>query len=280
MYEYITALISQLPFSWAQYAFMQNALLAVIVVVPLFSLLGAMVVNNQMAFFSDTLGHSALTGIAIGVLAGVQNPTWSMLIFAVFIALIVTVIKERTGSSADTIIGAVSATAVALGIVILSKGGGFARYSRYLVGDLLSIRPNEVAALSLVLAAVLVIWYIIFNKLLLVSINSSLAGSRGFRVKLVESCFAISLALVVTFTIQWIGILIINALLVLPAAAARNVATGMKSYHLWVLFITAVCGISGLILSYYWDTATGATIVLLTALGYVFTLLLKQPNRL
>ena len=99
MYENISALISLLPFSWAQYAFMQNALLAVLAVVPLFSLLGAMVVNNQMAFFSDTLGHSALTGIAIGVIAGVQNPTWSMLIFAVFIAMVVTFIKERTGSA-------------------------------------------------------------------------------------------------------------------------------------------------------------------------------------
>lgn len=279
MYETVISLIGLLPFSWAKYTFMQNALLAVLAVVPLFTLLGAMVVNNQMAFFSDTLGHSALTGIAIGVIAGVQNPTWSMLIFAVFIAMVVTVIKERTGSSADTIIGAVSATAVALGIVILSKGGGFARYSRYLVGDLLSISSQQVAALGLVLIAVLVLWYIIFNQLLLLSINPSLAGSRGFRVKLVESCFAISLALVVTFTIQWIGILIINALLVLPAAAARNIATGMKSYHLWAFVITTICGISGLILSYYWDTATGATIVLLAALCYIFTLVMRQPNR-
>lgn len=279
MYETVISLINLLPFSWAKYTFMQNALLAVLAVVPLFTLLGAMVVNNQMAFFSDTLGHSALTGIAIGVIAGVQNPTWSMLIFAVFIAIVVTIIKERTGSSADTIIGAVSATAVALGVVILSKGGGFARYSRYLVGDLLSINSQQVAALGLVLIAVLVLWFIIFNQLLLLSINPSLAGSRGFRVKLVESCFAISLALVVTFTIQWIGILIINALLVLPAAAARNIASGMKSYHLWAFVITTICGISGLILSYYWDTATGATIVLLAALCYIFTLVMRQPNR-
>ncbi len=279
MYEAVTALVSLLPFSWAKYAFMQNALLAILVVVPLFALLGAMVVNNQMAFFSDTLGHSALTGIAIGVIVGVNDPTWSMLIFAVFIAIAVTIIKERTGTSADTIIGAVSATAVALGIVILSKGGGFARYSRYLVGDLLSISPQEVTALGLVLIAVLVLWYIIFNQLLLLSINPSLAGSRGFRVRLVETCFAVSLAMVVTFSIQWIGILIINALLVLPAAAARNVAAGMKSYHLWTFLITAVCGVSGLILSYYWDTATGATIVLLAALCYVFTLILRQPGR-
>jgi len=279
MYDTISSLIGLLPFSWAQYSFMQNALLAILAVVPLFTLLGAMVVNNQMAFFSDTLGHSALTGIALGVIAGLHNPTWSMLIFAVIIAMAVTLIKERTGSSADTIIGAVSATTVALGIVILSKGGGFARYSRYLVGDLLSITPQEVTALALVFLAVLVLWYMIFNKLLVLSINPSLAGSRGIKVKLVETCFAISLALVVTFTIQWIGILIINALLILPAAAARNIATGMRSYHLYAFLISAVCGISGLILSYYWDTATGATIVLLAAISYVITLIIRQPGR-
>ena len=121
MYDTISSLIGLLPFSWAQYSFMQNALLAILAVVPLFNSAGGWWLTIRWPF-SDTLGHSALTGIALGVIAGLHNPTWSMLIFAVIIAMAVTLIKERTGSSADTIIGAVSATTVALGIVILSKG--------------------------------------------------------------------------------------------------------------------------------------------------------------
>lgn len=279
MFDLWSQVIASLPYSWAQYTFMHNALLAVLIMAPVFTLLGTVVVNNRMAFFSDTLGHSALTGIALGVVAHFADPLWSMLIFAIFVALGVAYIKRRTGASADTVIGAVSATAVALGVVILSKGGGFARYTRYLVGDLLSIQPGEITALFCVLIGIIILWHFIFNQLLLVSINTSLAGSRGVKTGLIEALYSVCLAVVVTFTLQWIGILIINALLVLPAAAARNLSHGMKAYHGVTFTLTLVCGITGLLLSYYWDTATGATIVLLTALCYLFSLVFTHRFR-
>ncbi len=266
---------TMLPFQWAQFSFMQNALLAVLITVPLFTLLGTMVVNNRMAFFSDTLGHSALTGIAIGVLAGIANPIWSMLIFAAFMALSIIYIKNHTGAATDTILGVFSATAIALGIAILSKGGGFARYTRYLIGDLLSITPFEITALFCVLIVTVLLLAISFNQLLMVSINPSLASSRGVNVRLIEVEFALILAMVVTVSIQWIGILIINSLLVLPAAAARNWSRNMRSYHLFTLLISLLCGITGLILSFYLNMATGATIVLLTAIVYVGSLFVK-----
>jgi len=111
-----------LPFAWSQHTFMKNALLAVLLVSPVFAIMGTMVVNNKMAFFSDTIGHSALTGIAIGVLLGFQDPLWIMVIFSVLLAVAISLLKNMTGASTDTVIGAVSATMVALGIVILSRG--------------------------------------------------------------------------------------------------------------------------------------------------------------
>ncbi|OPY60574.1 MAG: High-affinity zinc uptake system membrane protein ZnuB [Pelotomaculum sp. PtaU1.Bin065] len=276
MMETWYALVNHLlPFAWTQHTFMKNALLAVLLVSPLFAIMGTMVVNNKMAFFSDTIGHSALTGIAIGVLLGFQDPLWIMVIFSVLLALAISVLKTLTNASTDTTIGAVSATMVALGIVILSRGGGFNKFSRFLVGDLLSINPDEVLLLAFTLAGVVILWGVMFNKFLLVSVNPSLAHSRGIPVRLIDTLFCITTAVIVTISIQWVGILIINSLLILPAAAARNISRSMRQYHVASLLITFTSGIAGLLMSYYWSTATGATIVLFAALFYLGTLLIK-----
>ncbi len=262
-----------LPFQWVQYSFMLNALLAVLLVTPLFGILGTMVVNNKMAFFSDAIGHSALTGIAIGVLLGMQDPLTAMLAFAILLAIGISLVKANGRSSPDTIIGVFSSTAVALGIVILSRGGGFAKYSSFLIGDLLSISTQQILMLAIVLIAVLIFWFGFFNQLLLVSVNPSLARSRGVKVRGIEIAFSIIMAFVVTISIQWVGILIINSLLILPAATARNWALNMRQYHLIAVLIALVSGLGGLILSYYWGTATGATIVLCASFFFILSLI-------
>jgi zinc transport system permease protein len=256
--------------------FMKNALLAIILVTPIFGVMGTMVVNNRMAFFADSLGHSTLTGIAIGVILGIHNPIWSMIGFAVLFSVGILVVKSGNKASTDTIIGVFSSVAMALGIVILSRGGGFNKYSAYLIGDLLSITPGEVRMLGLVLIAVIIFWYFSFNKLLLVSINESLAKSRGVKIHWMEVLFIAFVAVIVTISIQWIGLLIINSLLILPAAGARNIAGNAKQYHLFSVAISLVSGIIGLILSYYWGTATGATIVLVSAIFFFITFFMRK----
>jgi zinc transport system permease protein len=198
-----------------------------------------------------------------------------MLVFSVFLAVAISMLKLWTTASTDTVIGSVAAIMVALGIVLLSRGGGFARFSRFLIGDILSITPGEVLLLAIALGGVLLLWGLMFNKFLLVSFNQSVALSRGVPVRLVEIIFCVATAVIVTISIQWVGILIINSFLILPAAAARNVTGNMMSYHIVSIMITIFSGIAGLLLSYYWATATGATIVLITALFYLSTLLLK-----
>ena len=266
------ALIGQLPFEWAQYAFMHNALLAMILVSPLFALLGCMVINNQMAFFSEAIGHAALTGIAVGVVAGIANPLWSMIPVAVLLAFAITLLRHHSAASADTIIGLVMAFAVALGVVLLSRGGGFAKYSSYLIGDILTITPGEIAGAAILLAVIAGIWLIFFNRIALTFLNRPLARSRGINVWLVESLFAAAVALVVTVSIPWIGLLVINSLLILPAAAARNMARNTAQYHAIAVVVSLLSGILGLIGSYYWNTASGATIVLVAMAFFVLSL--------
>jgi len=267
--EYIYSFLDMvLPFEWLQYNFMKNAFLGSIIISILFGLIGTMVVNNKMAFFSDALGHSALTGIALGVIFGIVNPVYSMLIFAVFFALGIYYVNSKRISSTDTVIGVFSSTAVALGIVILSKGGGFNKYSDFLIGDILSITANEIIVLFGILIVTLILWFNIFNKLVLISVNHSLARSRKVNVKLYEIIFIMILAVIVTFCIRWVGLLIINALLILPAATARNVAKNMKQYVGISVLVSLVSGITGLIASYYLDTASGSTIILVSAAIY------------
>lgn len=261
-----------LPFEWSQHIFMKNALLGVLLVTPIFGLLGTMIVNNKMAFFSDALGHSALTGIAIGVIIGMNNPLWSMLCFSILLSIIITMVKNANTASTDTIIGVFSSTAVALGIAMLSIRGGFNKYSVYLIGDLLSINTSDLVMLAIVFVVVIILWITVFNKLLLVSVNQSLASSRGINVHLYEYIFTMMMAVVVTISIQWVGILIISSLLVLPAAAARNIARNMKQYHIYSVCIAIISGLSGLILSYSLGTASGATIVLISSIFFIVTL--------
>ena len=259
------------PFEWAQYDFMKNALLGVLLVTPMFGILGTMVVNNKMSFFSDALGHSALTGIAVGVMFGINNTLVSMLAFSILLTIAIINVKNAKTASVDTIIGVFSSSAVALGIVILSYNGGFNKYSAYLIGDLLSISNNDIFMLIISFIAVLLIWFTCFNKFLLVSINHTFARSRGVTVKFYEYIFTILVAIIVTISIQWVGILVISSMMILPAASARNISNNIRQYHIYSISIAVISGILGLFLSYHFGCATGATIVLISSVFFALT---------
>ena len=218
-----------LPFEWLHYTFMKNALIAIVLLTPLFGMLGTMAVDNKMAFFSDALGHSALTGIAIGVVLGWQSQMSAMLLFGLIWAVLITFVKHHSKMSADTIISVFSSTSIALGLVVLSRGGAFAKYSSVLVGDVLSVAQGDLLALLLALVGTIVCWVFLFNPLL-----------------------------------------------ILPAAASRNVARSAAGYMRTSVIIALCCGVIGLALSYYLNTSAGAAIVLCCAAVYFVTLPMRR----
>ena len=273
------AMDALLPLAWMEYTFMKNALLAILLMTPLFGLLSTMVVSSRMAFFSDSLGHGAFTGIAIGVLVGIFAPLTSLILFSIAFALLITYIKHRTAASADTVIGVFSSTAIAVGLMIMSHGGGFSKFSPLLIGDILSITPADLAGLLAVDAVVFAGWMLLFNRLLLLSVNASLARSRGVSIFAVEALFAALLAVVVAVSIQWVGILIINALLVLPGAAARNIACSVKEYHLMSVMTALCAGLCGLFSAYYFGIAAGAAIVAVAAVIFFLSLAVRPYFR-
>jgi len=261
-----------LPFEWMEPTFMKNAFLAILIACPLFGTLGTVVVSNKMSFFSDAIGHSALTGIAIGVLLGIAEPTVAMVIFALLLGFAIITVKIKGKSSADTVIGVFSSTAMALGIVLLSATGNFSKYQKYLVGDILSIRPVEILALLIAELILVVIWIIFYNKMLVTNMHPTFAKSRGIRTFFIEQLFALLTAGIVTLSIRWTGLLVINSLLVLPAAASRMISTNCRQYSRWSIIISLISGIVGLIISYYIGSASGATIVLVNAILFLVAL--------
>jgi len=273
IYNILEAVI---PFEFIKYPFMANALVAIILITPVFAILGTMIVNNKMAFFSDALGHSALTGIAIGMILGITNINVGMILFAVVFALALNYVKNKTTYGADTIISVFSSIAIALGLAMLSQNGKFNTYSSYLVGDIISISPTEILYVFLAAIFVYTFWYLTFNKLNVISINTTLAKSKGINVKKIDNIFVVLIAVMVMISIRWIGILLINSLLILPAASSRNIAKNMRQYHLFAILISLFSGIAGLIISYYFNMGIGPIIVLISGAIYFVTLLGKK----
>ena len=276
IYSIMEAILPQDAF---RFDFMKNALLAVLLLTPMLGLLGTMAVNHQMAFFSDVLGHSALTGIGLGIVLGLHNDLLAMLIFGVVWAIMICLIKQSGSASADTIISVFSSTSIAAGLLILARGGQFAKYSALLIGDILAVTPQDLLYLLLALIVTLALWIAMYNTLLMTSVDSMLAGSRGIRTRLIECGFVVLVALAVMLSIRWVGVMLINALLILPAASGRNLARTSRQHAAWSVGIALVSGIAGLILSYYMDTSAGASIVLVSALCYAVSLAVRSARK-
>lgn len=260
-----------LPFMWARHDFMKHAFLAILLMTPLLGMLGTVVVQKKMAFFSDALGHSAITGIAIGVLLGVSEINLTMIVFAVIFGLLLNKIKSKQAESADMVISVFSSCSIAAGLMLLSGSGDFNKYSGYLVGDVLSITEQEILYLLLAFVVTAVFWAVAFNKLLAVSMHGTLAKSRGMNVKLLEAVFVVLVAVIVTLSIKCIGVLLINALLIIPVASARNISVNMREYHWFSILFAMFSGLAGLITSYYVSMATGPLIVIYASIIYFAT---------
>ena len=266
-----------LPIEMLHWGFMKNALLAILLMAPLFGLLSTMVVTGRMSFFSDALGHSAFTGIAIGCICGISAPVWAAVIFSVVFALLFSFVRSRSNHAADTLIGVFSSTAVALGIFIATLGGdSFTKYNQYLIGDILSVTPAQIGTLAIVLVLILIFWFFHSNRLALTAIHPQLASSRGIPVKISNTLFTVAIAVVVTLSISSVGLLILNSLLVLPAASARNIARNLKQYHGFSVLFALAAGIGGLTVSYYLGCSAGAAISLILTLIFAVTFGLRK----
>jgi len=280
VFSAVFALMDRLPFECVEPMFMKRAFLAMALIAPTAAMMGVPLVQFRMAFFSDAIGHSAFTGVALGVLLGV-HPLLTMVVFGLFVAYAITQVRGRTELSRDTVIGVVFSTVIALGIAVISAQKGLQRnLQAYLYGSPLAVSDVELAWMAALLGLVAVYLCFALNPILLLGVEEGFARSQGVRARLIEVSFALMTALVVTTAIRTVGILLVTALLVITAAAARNVARGAISAFWIAVAISIVSGVGGMVVTYYWDTASGATVVLCAAACFVLTALLRIPLRL
>ncbi len=246
-----------------------------IIIAPLCAVLGVHVVNFRMAFFSDAISHSTFAGVALGVLWGVE-PSITLIGFGVLAGLSITLVKGRSDLSSDTVISVILSATVALGITVLYAQKETRNLEAYLYGTVLAINDGELLLLLLIGTLVFIVMGIWFNRLFLISLNHHLAASRGISVRWLEYGFSLILAIVVTFSIRAIGLFLVTAMLVVPAATARNLAKGMSSLF-WVAMILAlIAGISGILLSFYLNAPAGATTILIGCFFFLCSWLLGR----
>jgi len=259
-----------LPFEWAQFAFSWRAILAMLIIAPLCAVMGVHVVNFRMAFFSDAISHSTFAGVALGVLWGV-DPLYTLIGFGLLAGLSITTIKGRSELSSDTVISVILSATVALGITLLYAQKQTRNLEAYLYGAILSLGDSELLLLFWIGLLVFLAMGLLFNRLFILSLNRELAASRGIQVKILEYGFSLTLALIVTFSIRAVGLFLVTAMLVVPAATARNLAGGMFSLFWTAIACSLIAGLSGIILSFYWNSPAGATTILIGCVLFLFS---------
>jgi zinc transport system permease protein len=202
-----------------------------------------------------------------------------LIVFGLLVGLGIAVVRRKTDLSNDTVIGVFFSTVVALGIAVVTYGGTrTARFNQYLYGDILTLDNTDLGLTALLAAAVFAFMFVSFNRLALVGLNDEMAHSRGISVRLYDYLFSLLLALVVTISIRTAGILLVTAMLVIPAASARNLARSAGGMFWWAVLMGLVGGITGTIASFsdcLQHVGTGAVIVLASALLFVVSLLAR-----
>ena len=259
-------LVSLLPFECLQAGFMQQALVALILLAPMAATMGVQVVSFRMAFFSDAISHSAFAGVALGLIFSI-NPHVAMPVFGILVGLGIMAVQRNSALSSDTIIGVFFSAVMAFGLAVVSRDNAVARdLQQFLYGDILTITETDIRwliGLFFALAA-FQIWG--YNRLLYIGLNSVVAKAHRINVFFWQYLFAGLLALVVMFSVWAVGVLLVTALLIVPAATARNLARTAGGMFWWSILVSVTSAVAGLVLSAQeWaGTATGATVVLVS----------------
>lgn len=244
--------------------FMRQALAGLLLIAPMAAALGLHLLHFRMAFYAEAVSHSAFAGVALGLLFAVR-PDWAMPVFGLAVGLAIVGLQRRSGLSADAVIGVILAAVMAFGLAIVSRNPSVMRdLARFLYGDILTLDRAAVRRLAMLFPAVMLFEAWSYNRLLYIGVHSSLARAHRVRVGAYETGWAALVALLIMLSVSAVGVLLVTALLIIPAATARNVASAAGSAFWWSIAVAVTSALAGLILSAQpWArTATGPTVVL------------------
>lgn len=256
-----------------QFPFMQRALIAGFVIAAVLAFLGIFIILRKMAFFGDGIAHASLAGIAIGILASV-NPVLTAIIFSVVFALLIYFFEKRTKLSSDVVIGILFTASMALGVILINLKQGYQpELISFLFGNILAIKTSELI-LMIVLSVLIFAFLIAFHKkITLLTLDRESAYLSGIKVNMLEILFYIILAVSVVLGVKLLGIILVSSLLVLPASIAKLISKSFRELNILNIVFAEVIVLAGLILSYYLDWPSGATIIVFGTLIFILVVL-------
>ena len=265
------------------YAFVVNGLLCALVVGPLLGGIGTMVVAKRMAFFSQAVGNAALTGVAIGVILGESYtaPYVSMFSFCLLFGLFLNFSKNRTKMSSDTLIGVFLSISLAIGATALlwvSAKVNTHILDTVMFGSILTVNDTDISVLLVTALLTAGIALPLFNQMLLASLNPSLAHVRGIKVHLLEYVFVVLVTVLTVACVKIVGAVLVEALLLSPAAAARNLNRSIRGFVLWSIVFSTVSCIVGIYAPMRWDlpVPSGGAIILTGATIFLATMIIRM----
>ena len=259
-------------------SFFQRALLAGLGVALVTGPVGCFIVWRRMAYFGETLAHSGLFGVGLGMLLGFSL-TLGAVTTAVAVALLLLLMKSQRQLAADTLLGILSHTSLALGLITVGLVTGAAGdHMDLLFGDILTVTSQDVMIVWAGAAAVLAVLAFLWRDLIAISVHEELARAEGVEVQRVELGFILLIALMTAISMKIVGLLLITALLVIPAAAARRLSSTPERMAMIAAMMAGLSVIGGLMLSAFANTISGPSVVLAAGLLFVLTLALPQTN--
>lgn len=266
-----------------KYGFVINAIICALLIGPILGAIGTMVVAKKMAFFSEAVGHAAMTGIAVGVILGepLTAPYISLFTYCILFGLLINYTKNRTKMSSDTLIGVFLAMSIALGgslIIFVSSRVNSHVLESVLFGSILTVDDNDIYIL--IAATIIIILALIpfLNKMLLASFNPSLATVRGVNVKLIEYIFIIIVTIITIASVKIIGSILVEALLLIPAASAKNLSKSIKSFIIYSIIFSLMSCLLGIYLPIYFEISipSGGAIILIASIIFIVTTIIKM----
>ncbi|MFR0672939.1 metal ABC transporter permease [Enterobacterales bacterium AW_CKDN230030176-1A_HGKHYDSX7] len=264
------------------YGFVVNALLAGLMIGPVLGGLGTLVVVKRFAFFSEAVGHAALTGVAIGILLGepYTGPYGSLFGYCLLFGLLLNYLRNRTGLSPDTLIGVFLSVSLALGASLLLMLAGKINVhilENVLFGSVLTVSGQDLLVLGIVALLVLGLALPLYNRIILASFNPQLAAVRGVAVKRLDYLFVVLVTLVTVAAVKVIGAILVGALLVIPAAAARLVSQSLKGFFWLSVLIATLSTLLGILLPIMFDlpVPSGAAIILVAGACFALAALAR-----
>ena len=264
------------------YGFVINALLAGLMIGPVLGGLGTLVVVKRFAFFSEAVGHAALTGVAIGILLGepYTGPYGSLFGYCLLFGILLNFLRNRTGLAPDTLIGVFLSVSLALGASLLLMLAGKINVhilENVLFGSVLTVSSQDLVVLGIVAMLVLALALPLYNRIMLASFNPQLAAVRGVAVKTLDYLFVVLVTLVTVASVKVIGAILVGALLVIPAAAARLVSQSLKGFFFVSVLIATLSTLLGILLPIMLDlpVPSGAAIILVAGICFALAALAR-----